>query len=965
MCIPGRIVSRSVMSISSTVALNCMTGHHIIHTICARDHLVARPVPLVRHWDDAVTPEREGSFFGRGSASWDDRSVGPAVGSAVPASRDARPGVAGIVSRPRLSERLGAGQRVIVVSAPPGSGKTVLLRWWIAEAGLAESVAWVSVGGDERDPQRFWLSVLGALRRTTPGSVLVRELTAAPDLDGWAIAERLLKDLAPLEEPIWLVLDDVHELGSGEARRQLELLVMRAPPDLRFVLATRHDLRLGLHRLRLEGELTEIREPDLRFTAGEAWHLVSAAGVELAEPALVLLHERTEGWAAGLRLAALSLAGHPDPGRFAEEFSGSERTVAEYLLAEVLDRQSDAARRLLLRTSILERVSGPLADALTGGPGGERILQELEETNAFVVSLDAGRSWFRYHRLFADLLQRELRRTAAPDEVTALHRAASGWFAGHGYPVEAVRHAQAAQDWSLAACLLADHWPGLQLGGHAATVHELLAGFPAEAVAADAELAALAAADELAQGSLGAAERYLGLAARGAATVPADRHKRLQVLLEMVRLLLARQRGDPPAVAEQARRLQAIAEAPDAAPSGLGEELRGLALVSLGIAEVWAAQFEVAERHLEHGVALARRIGRPFLEFSGLAHQAVIETYRSLARAAERSRQAIELAERHGWADEPTAGTAYVMLGAALAWQGRAEEAEPWVQRAERTLRAETELAAGMMVRLVRGVVELARGRYQEAMTAFRASEQQALNLAAPHLLVPPTRGLLVDALVRAGEIERAEQALAELGEPDRERGEMRNALATLRLAQGDPHAATAALAPVLDGSAPLIRRIWLVGAFLLEAVARDALGEPAASERALERALDLAEPEGMLLPFLMHPTPGLLERHARNRTAHPSLIAEILNLLAGKQPAPTAGLQAPLEPLSSSEIRVLRYLPTNLSQPEIASELHVSRNTVRTHMSHLYAKLGTHSRTEAVERARALGLLAPHAPRR
>lgn len=281
----------------------------------------------------------------------------------------------------------------------------------------------------------------------------------------------------------------------------------------------------------------------------------------------------------------------------------------------------------------------------------------------------------------------------------------------------------------------------------------------------------------------------------------------------MVRLLLARQRGNPPAVAEEARRLQAIAEAPDAALPGLGEELRGLALISLGITEVWAAQFEVAERHLEQGVALARRIGRPFLEFSGLAHQAVIETYRSFAQAAERSRQAIELARRHGWTDEPTAGTAYVMLGAALAWQGRIEEAEPWVLRAERTVRAETELAAGVMVHHVRGVLELARGRYQDALPAFRAAERLAGNLAAPHLLVPPTRGLLLHVLVRLGEIERAEQALAELGEPDRERGETRTALAALRLAQDDPHAATAALAPVLDGSAPLVRRTWLVGA--------------------------------------------------------------------------------------------------------------------------------------------------------
>src|SRR5271169_2760361 len=433
--------------------------------------------------------------------------MGPAEGSDAVAGRIARPGAGGVVSRTGLFERLGASARVTVVSAPPGSGKSVLLRSWIGEAGPKDSTGWVSVGRDDRDPQRFWLSVLGALRQTSAGSMLVRELTAAPDLDGWAVVERLLKDLAPLQDRLWLVLDDVHELGSAEARRQLELLLMRGRPELRFVLATRHDLRLGLHRLRLEGELTEIRAADLRFTQAEARELLTAAGVAPPEPALAMLYERAEGWAAGLRLAALSLADHEDPERFAAEFSGSERTVAEYLLAEVLERQPDEVRRLLLRTSVLERVSGPLADALTGGSGGERLLAELEQANAFVVSLDAGRSWFRYHHLFADLLQLALRRTT-PGEVTAMHEAAAGWFAEHGFPVEAIRHAQAARDWGLAARLLADNWPGLQLGGQAATVHVILAGFPAEATAADAELATVVAADELAQGSLEEAERF-------------------------------------------------------------------------------------------------------------------------------------------------------------------------------------------------------------------------------------------------------------------------------------------------------------------------------------------------------------------------------------------------------------------------------------------------------------------------
>src|ERR1700759_2708440 len=337
-------------------------------------------------------PERTGGpFAGRPRARiW---VMGPAEGSNAVDGRVARPGAGGVVSRTGLFERLGGAARGTVVSAPPGSGKSVLLRSWIGEAGLVDSTGWISVGRDDRDPQRFWLSVLGALRRTSAGSGLVRELTAAPDLDGWAIVERLLKDLAPLQDRLWLVLDDVHELGSADVRRQLELLLMRGPPELRFVLATRHDLRLGLHRLRLEGELTEIRAAHLRFSLAEARELFAAAGLELPGSALTLLHARTEGWAAGLRLAALSLAGHPDPERFAAEFSGSERTVADYLLAEVLERQPDEVRQLLLRTSILERVSGPLADTLTGGSGGERMLAELEQANAFVVSLDPARAW--------------------------------------------------------------------------------------------------------------------------------------------------------------------------------------------------------------------------------------------------------------------------------------------------------------------------------------------------------------------------------------------------------------------------------------------------------------------------------------------------------------------------------------------------------------------------------------------
>jgi LuxR family transcriptional regulator, maltose regulon positive regulatory protein len=782
------------------------------------------------------------------------------------------------VSRSALFGRLAEAERVVQISAPAGSGKTVLMQSWTAEAGLARDAAWVSVDSEVCDPRRFWISVADALRGTAAGSALVRPLTAAPDLDGWAVVERLLKDLAQLEDRLWLMIDDAHLLDSCEVLlSQLELLLLRAPQDLRFVLATRHDLRLGLHRLRLEGELTEIRAADLRFSLAEARALFGATGTELPERALAQLHGRTEGWAAGLRLAALSLAGRPNPERFAAEFSGTDRTVAEFLLAEVLDRQSAEGRRLLLRTSVLERVNGDLADLLTGASGGERTLQDLEQAGAFVVSLDAGRSWFRYHQLFADLLQLELRRTE-PHERAALQRAAAGWLAAYGHPVEAVRQAQAAEDWGMAARLLSDHWLDLYLGGRVATLTELLGGFPGRVVAASPELTTVQVARDLVRGSVADAGRHLAQATGTLSSVPADRRGRVHVMLTVLRLFLARRLVDIPVVAEEAQRLLALTEGADAVQLGLGEDLRAAALISLGIAEMWAMRFEDAERHLQQGVALARQIGRPYLELTGLVHGAhAMLLFRPDAAHAERSWQAIELAERHGWAGEPLAGMAYAQIGIVLLYQGRLDDAEPWLERAEQTLRAEVEPAAGMSLRYARAVLELARGRPREALVAFRNAEKLAATLVTQHTSVRSMRSWMLRTLVRLGQTGRAEQVLAE---------------------------------------------------------------------------------------------------HRRYRTAHSSahsaLTSQILDLLSGTaRSAPPPGSQARWarshgldEQLTDSETRVLRYLPTHLTTPEIASELFLSVNTVSTHARHLYAKLGVHSRHEAVDRARGLGLLAPSARR-
>jgi LuxR family transcriptional regulator, maltose regulon positive regulatory protein len=332
--------------------------------------------------------------------------------------------------------------KVTIISAPAGSGKTSLLRAWADRPGQPHRLAVVQVQRDQHDAQQFWLALLGAVRHGSAKATQAEPPAATPEFNGRAMVDRVLSELADASDGITLVIDDLHELHSQEALALLTRLLVNLPAHVHAILATRRDLRLRLHQLRLAGELAEIRATDLRFTQRETRELLETSGIALSAAGAALLHQRTEGWAAGLRLAALSLAGHPDPERFVAEFSGSDRTVAEYLLAEMLERRRADVQDLLLRTSLLDRVNGQLADLLTGHLGSDRILLSLEDANAFVISLDPERTWFRYHQLFGDFLRLELRRRL-PEEVPALHRRAAAWFAEHGQVVEAIRHTQA------------------------------------------------------------------------------------------------------------------------------------------------------------------------------------------------------------------------------------------------------------------------------------------------------------------------------------------------------------------------------------------------------------------------------------------------------------------------------------------------------------------------------------------
>ena len=472
-----------------------------------------------------------------------------------------------------------------VISAPAGSGKTSLLRAWAGRPGQPHRLALVQVQRGEHDVQQFWLALLGAVRHATGASSSAEPPPATPDFNAPAMAGRVLSELADAHCGLTLVIDDLHELTSPDALAQLTRLLTSLPPQVHAILTTRHDVRLGLHRLRLAGELTEIRAADLRFSERETRELLDVSGIALSEAGAALLYQRTEGWAAGLRLAALSLAGHPDPERFVAEFSGSDRTVAEYLLAEMLDRQPPDVQDLLLRTCLLDRVNGELADLLTGRPGSEQILLDLEDANAFVVSLDPGRTWFRYHHLFADLLRLELRRRL-PAEIPALHRRAAGWFTQHGQVAEAIGHTQAAGDWAEAARLLADRSFSLTLDGQAQTMQALLRAFPPGAD--HPELAVVRAMGDLAQGRLDEAAAHLAVAETYAETTPPERQRRLRVAVASLQLSLARRRGDLAGVIEQARFLASPVTGPSAEDIALGSDLRAVALMNLGTAEAWS-----------------------------------------------------------------------------------------------------------------------------------------------------------------------------------------------------------------------------------------------------------------------------------------------------------------------------------------------------------------------------------------
>jgi LuxR family maltose regulon positive regulatory protein len=723
---------------------------------------------------------------------------------------------------------------------------------------------------------------------------------------------------------------------------------------LRVVIATRADPPLHLGRLRLQDQLAEIRAPDLALTLAETTDMLAALGVSMGSEHVRRLWSHTEGWVGAVRLASISLREHAEPERFVDDFAGDDRAVSDYLLSEVMSSLSPDDRCFLLRTSIAGVLNGDLANALTDRSDGHRRLADLARGGALLAPLDRRGEWYRYHALFGELLRAELR-SERPDQVPDLHRRAAAWLAAQGDDARGLLHAVEGEAWDLAARLAGERWVDLLIRGEIGALRPLIERMPPEWAATDPELALAMAAVLMDRGDEGAAEIQLRRAEATSERIPPERRARFDASLAAVRLYVARLRGDLNTALEEGRTLDA--------QGGLDREaieadLRALALANLGIAELWAGRAEAAGRHLERSRGAAAESGREWIVLIALGHlgiQAVVD--HDYPRAARHAREAIVLAERHGWERTWPAGAAFVALGAAEYLWDRLDDATRSLERAQEALASTRERPLRAMVALVRAAVLNSSGDPETALAVLGAGAEQLRGWPVMPRLAE--QFVVLEALLRAqlGNREQA-QRLLEGATPS---AAISVALAQLSLARGEPEAARAEL-ELWSGELEHTRSPTSVQGCLVDALALDALAQHDGAAVALELALDHTEPGGLRrLPIgFGRSVQPLLRRQLRRGTEHRALVGELLDALENSNGQHHPPSPFVIEPLSPRERAVLRYLPTMMSNQEIASELFVSVNTVKTHLKAIYRKLDVADRREAVRRARTLELLAP-----
>ena len=876
------------------------------------------------------------------------------------------------MARPRLSERLsrGAESALTLVSAPAGFGKTTLLAEWLAAAPAdGRSVAWLSLDQRDNDPALFWTYLVAALNTAAPGTGAgALSLLQPPEPPSEAGLVTLLNDLDAISNDVVLVLDDYHVIDARDVQDGMAFLLEHLPPQVHLVIAGRTDPALPLARLRGRGELAEIRAADLRFTPGEAAaYLNGVMGLVLTAADVAALEGRTEGWIAALQLAALSMQGREDVTAFIDGFAGDDRYIVDFLAEEVLQRQPEHVQHFLLQTSILDRLSGPLCDAVTGQDGGKAKLAALERGNLFLVPLDDRRRWYRYHQLFADVLHARLL-DEQPDDVPDLHRRASAWYEQNDEPSEAIRHALAAQDFERAADLTELAIPAMRRSRQETAVLGWLELLPDEVVRVRPVLSVGFAGALLAGGEyegvearLRDAERWLDAPAAEMVVVDDEEFRRLPAEIELYRAAQALVRDDGPGTVRHARRALELSPADEHLGRASAAALMGLAFWASGDLEAGYSGYAECMAGLRRAGHIADTFG------CAIALADIRRTQGRLGEAMRTYEQALQRASEQGGP---------VLRGTADMYVGMSEvhrERDDMPAATQQLLRSQD---LGEHLGLPQN-----RYRWRVAMARIREAEGDlggALDLLneAEHLYVGdffpnvrPVPALRARVRVAQGELGEAlgwarERGLSVADDLSYLREFEHITLARVLLArytaeraERSSQEATRLLERLLRAAEEGQRTGSVIEILVLQALAHQARDDIPAALASLRRAVTLAEPEGYVRIFADEGPPmASLLRAAAKQGITPSYVRRLLAAI-NKTEDSTPASQGLIEPLSERELDVLRLLGTDLGGPDIARELVVSLNTVRTHTKNIYAKLGVNNRRAAVRRAKELDL--------
>ena len=888
----------------------------------------------------------------------------PAAPAGVPilASKITAPGVpAWAVLRARVTKLIAEGTRrspLTVVTGPPGAGKTMALTLWAATE--PRPVAWVSL--DDYDDQLgvFWSYVVEALRRS--GAALPKDLPAAPRgrAAGHVFLPCLASALAAQNPPVTLVVDDLHVLTGPPVLTELDFVLRNAGPGLRVVISSRTDPMLPLHRYRLAGELTEIRAGDLAFSTAEAGLLIAQHGGTPSADSLECLTRLTEGWAAGIRLAAMSMDTHPDPDQFIRELITEDSALTGYLVEEVLNTHPPEVRDVLLSASILDRVSAEAASELTGNERAAVILAAVAHANAFVQSL--GRGWYRYHTLFADVLRLKLRREY-PDRMPVLYRRAARWYQRTGPLADAVRYAARAGDWQLAASMVID---GLAISEiieprDSQSLASEFRGMPHGQAWTEPQPYLVSAASAVSAGQYESAAATLAAAESILERGPADQGAAGQLAAAMIRLSASRRTGDLEGAAAAASRAEALVgrlAGESAEGTARHRQIRARVLCDRGAVELWSGHLDDAARVLDSGAAAATAPDTVHERAECRGHLALVEALRGRLRRAAKVAGGTMTA--HAADEHMHAQHACPAALAALAWvhleRGELREARAGLKQLDAALGISPDRLIAAVACLLAACGALAEGR---GAAAAQLVARARSGWAVPAWLDQRLNLVESRAWVAAGDTPAALAAAGRAGHDASP--ETAVALAQAWLAAGDGESARRVLVPALAAHGEAPERVRLQ-AWLVDAQVSYGSGDSALGRRSLVSALQLAEREQLRLPFVIERGwIGPVLRH------DPELARSHRRLFAPDQrhdqltaPPRTPERAAPLtvEPLTEREREVLRYVSRMLNTAEVASEMYISINTVKSHLKSIYRKLAAGHRGEAVRRARQLELI-------